>query len=328
MPVYRCDICNHETKIKKNHFRHLNTKKHINNEKNYGHKLQNESKLTHFDSLNTFFESKMNPNESIFPKKMTHFESKMNHFESSEKKDKKVENSINSAKNLKKYNKIYECEFCSKEYSSSSNLRRHQKICKEKKNDNSLIEMIKHMEKMHKEQIDKIEVENEGLKKTIETLINKVGNTTNNTTNITQNNNIVLNCYGNEDISYITDLFKTCLLKIPYTMIPKLIEEIHFNKKYPENQNIILPNKKEPYVKVYSDQKWIYKDRKETVKNLIDKNYCIIDTFFEDSGKNKLESKYILRYGDFQKKKDDDNKELDKKLRHEVDMLLMNTSNS
>ena len=35
-------------------------------------------------------------------------------------------------------------------------------------------------------------------------------------------------------------------------MIPKMIEAIHFNKRKPENNNIILPNK---------NNNWIYKTR-------------------------------------------------------------------
>ena len=263
MPNYYCKSCNFISNLKGDYNRHLNTNKHKRNEKEYDAKCKKNMKMNHFESSENHF-------ESFLDQKMNHFESKMNHFESLKHESKKMENSNFPKKNSKK---IYECEFCSKEYSSSSNLRRHQKVCKMKKEDDNIIEMIQNLEKMHlqqleiqKKQIDKIEHEKEGLRKQIETLIHKVGNTTNNT-NITQNNNIILNCYGNEDLSHITDMFKTCLLKIPYSMIPKLIEEVHFNNKYPENQNIILPNKKEPYVKIYSDQKWIYKDRKETVKD-------------------------------------------------------------
>ena len=92
-----------------------------------------------------------------------------------------------------------------------------------------------------------------------------VGDTTNNITN----NKIILNCYGNEDMSHITDAFKAGLLKVPYVMIPKMIEEVHFNK--PENKNIYVPNKKQPLIKVYADNKWIFKDKKSTINELINK---------------------------------------------------------
>ena len=47
-------------------------------------------------------------------------------------------------------------------------------------------------------------------------------------TNIQSNisNTITLNSYGNEDLSHITDSLKNDLIKIPYEMIPKMIEPL------------------------------------------------------------------------------------------------------
>ena len=96
-----------------------------------------------------------------------------------------------------------------------------------------MLDMITKIEQIHQNQIEiqqnhisKIEHEKQDLQKHIELLLTKVGNTT----NITQNN-IVLNGYGNEDLSHISDSFKSELLKIPYNMIPKLIHEVHFSNK-------------------------------------------------------------------------------------------------
>ena len=88
----------------------------------------------------------------------------------------------------------------------------------------------------------KIQFENErkNLYKQIEKLLDKVGNTTNIQSNV--KNTITLNNYGNENLSHITDSLKTQLVKIPYGMIPKLIEQVHFNDEYPENKNIALTN--------------------------------------------------------------------------------------
>ena len=65
-------------------------------------------------------------------------------------------------------------------------------------------------------------------------------------------------------------------------MITNLIKEIHFNEKYPANKNICLPNKKEPFVKVFQGESWIYKDKKETIKELIQKNCDRLDEYYED----------------------------------------------
>ena len=62
--------------------------------------------------------------------------------------------------------------------------------------------------KLQQDKIDCMEKEKEMMRDQISLLIDKVGDIT----NITQNNNIVLNCYGNENLSHITDNFKTELL--------------------------------------------------------------------------------------------------------------------
>ena len=80
----------------------------------------------------------------------------------------------------------------------------------------------------------------------------------NNITNNTQNNNnqkIQINNFGEENISYLTsDTYKE-LLTDPRNSISKLIDEIHFNKKYQENSNIRIPNKKQQFAEIFKDQK-------------------------------------------------------------------------
>ena len=63
----------------------------------------------------------------------------------------------------------------------------------------------------------------------------------------------------NEDMNHITDSMKTELLKIPYGMIPKMIES-PFNDNKPENKNIALTNKKDNKIRVYMETNG-YKDR-------------------------------------------------------------------
>ena len=110
------------------------------------------------------------------------------------------------------------------------------------------------------------------LYKQTEKLIHKAGNhnvniqanTNNVQTNNTQTNNIKLNSYGEEDLSHITDLFKTNLLKMPHGMIPKMIEAVHFNDDKPENKNIKFTNKRDNKIKIFSNDKWI-QNKDETI---------------------------------------------------------------
>ena len=86
----------------------------------------------------------------------------------------------------------------------------------------------------------------------IDNLLQRVGNTT-----INQTNNIQINSYGNEDLSHITDSLKTQLINIPFGMIPKLIEYVHFSSDKPENKNIVLANKNDNKIKIFSQGKWV-----------------------------------------------------------------------
>ena len=61
------------------------------------------------------------------------------------------------------------------------------------------------------------------------------------------------------------------LLNLPYSAIPKLIKNIHFNPKHPENHNIKITNKKEPYIKVRKNDKWELQNKDETITDLIDR---------------------------------------------------------
>ena len=62
-----------------------------------------------------------------------------------------------------------------------------------------------------------------------------------------------------------------------------MIKHTHFNEEHPENQNIKITNKKEPYVKIMKDNKWELQDRKNTITDLIDKQHI------------KMSDEWILR---------------------------------
>tara|TARA_A100001015_G_C14477958_1_gene514341 strand:- start:101 stop:577 length:477 start_codon:yes stop_codon:yes gene_type:complete len=154
------------------------------------------------------------------------------------------------------------------------------------------------------------------LYKKISELISKVGDT-----NI--QNNIIINNYGDEDMSHITDKIKNELLKIPYGAIPKLIERVHFNDEKPENKNILLPNKKDNMLKVYHGDKWIYKNKSETIRDLIDSKYMIIDNHY-DEVKRDVSDGIHSSYTKFRKFYDEGDEELIKELKKECDLVLLN----
>ena len=201
------------------------------------------------------------------------------------------------------------CDLCDKGFSSKQSMYRHKRLyCKIAKENNNCINELKSM----------IQEQNQHINK----LIDKVG-TTNITTNNIQNN-IQLNNYGKEDISYITDSMKSNLLKGPYNMIPKLIEHVHFNNDKPENQNIILPNKKENKLKIFSDNKWIYKNKDEVLEDLVDGKYFILDSHYENMNKDELSKFNINIYEKFRNVYDDKNIKLQDQLKKECELTILN----
>ena len=288
MPLYECNICNISTKIKTHYNRHLNTSKH---KRNYEKSLQSMVMNTNEHKINTN-EHKINTNE----------------------------HKMNTKKNK------YKCIYCEDTFNTIPSKRRHElHYCKENPNFmEKVIDLknnaIKKLEKEKKDILDNAEKEKKLLYKQMDKLLNKVGNTT-----INQTQNINLNSYGKEDISHISDSMKTHFLKIPYGAIPKMIEAIHFNDDKPENMNIMIPNKKDNLIKVFKDDKWVYKDKNETLQDLVDKKYYIMDDHYEllqEDG--DIDYNVQTTYSAFKKYYDDGDKELIEKLKKECEMVLLN----
>ena len=203
----------------------------------------------------------------------------------------------------------FNCDYCDKVFSTKAHKRRHElHRCKYNKELTNKDAKIKILEKEKKE-----------LYKKIDELIKKVGDT-----NI--QNNIIINSYGNEDLSHITDKIKDELLKIPYGAIPKLIETIHFNDNMPQNKNIKFPNKKENVLSVYEGDKWVYKDKNETINDLIDSKYNVLDNHYDETEGNI--SNYIQQsYSCFKKVYEEGDEEFVKNLKKECDIVLLNNRN-
>ena len=292
MPIYECFHCNYHTKYKSDFSKHLKTKKHRDNAE-----LNQE-----------------NPTELMV---MSQKEPKK-----SQKEPKK------SQKEPIKSKKVHKCDYCDETFNTIPSKRRHElHRCKHNNIRGSLITKqenhIKILEKKMEKQRKEMEKQKKELMKQIEILLTKVGN---NNTTIT--NNIQLNNYGNEDLSHITNKQKTQMLKIPYVMIQRLIEYVHFNDKKPENKNIMIVNKKDKYIKIFKDGKWIYRDKKETLEMLVDGKYFILDEHFNEIPDEYLSDIERNRYLIFQDKYDNKDNELHKFLLDKTELTLLNQMNN
>tara|TARA_Y100000768_G_scaffold358487_1_gene314338 strand:- start:122 stop:1033 length:912 start_codon:yes stop_codon:yes gene_type:complete len=221
-----------------------------------------------------------------------------------------------------KHNGLH-CEFCFKQFSRKDNITKHQKICKKKKEQIFLITT----------ELD--ELKNE-LNKTKQQMINKSGNlnNSNNYSNISNNNsnnttnNIIINNLGEEDIKHLDYNYYSNILKGIYGAVPKLVEKIHFDKAHPENQNIKLTNKKEPYIKIRKHDRWKLADRKTEVLDLIDsKCFLLSEKYTKLLKKNhNLTDEQQDKVNSFIEKYNEDNKFIIQDLINKTELMLLNNS--
>ena len=203
-------------------------------------------------------------------------------------------------------NAIFFCDFCNSNFSSYAHKRRHE-IHRCKENTTIMTNKIKTLEKEKKK-----------LEKQIEKMIDKVG-TINNTTNNTQNI-IVVNNYGKENTDYLTFEKIKNLLDRPYDSVQELIKMLHFDVNHPENHNVKITNKKEPYALVWNDPIWELRKKKTVVKDLVDKGYMMIDGTHDNI--NKTNTKFVK----FQNNFEDDNTNIKDKIEAEAEIVIINES--
>ena len=178
---------------------------------------------------------------------------------------------------------MFECDFCNATFKHKSGKYRHQNNnCKVKK---SQIATIEQMRCEMREQLRVQEVRHseqmKELMKITEIALSKPSGGNRNCNNTT-NNNIIIHAYGKEDISFLKDNDFLEMLNHSGTSVQTLVKKIHFNEEHPENKNVKITNKKQPYAKVYNGDKWLLKDKKETISDLVEDKMNLLDSKFDE----------------------------------------------
>ena len=87
----------------------------------------------------------------------------------------------------------------------------------------------------------------------------------------------------------------------------------------------LLPNKKENLVKVYEGNKWVYKNKSETISDLVDSKYNIIDDHYDDlDSKDEVSPHVKTTFTKFRKVYDEGDAEMVEKLKKECELVLLN----
>ena len=298
MPIYECDKCNKYFNSKGDYDRHINKKKSciddIKYECNKCHKK--------FD-FNSEYLRHLNKKNQCNSEHIT------NNIDDNTDAYLLLEELNNAL--IKKDVNIIKCNECNKIFKEDRSLKRHMKYyCKALDiiNKSDLIQTIYELKKELSNTKNNININN--INGTINT------GTMNNTTN-----NIIINAYGNEDLSHITDKEYTQLFNKCNSIIPTLIELIHFNDNKPENANVFISNIKSPHAYVYDGKKWILKNKNELIDDIYD-NKCIIIIDKFDDMKEVLNKQTVENFNKFISKHDTD--AMKENVTNKIELMLYN----
>jgi len=197
------------------------------------------------------------------------------------------------------------CQYCNKTFSTKRIMERHiKKTCKNK-------------EDILLNEINKLKNEIKELKQP--TTINDYS--TNNTINI-----FIVNNYEDTNLDKITDKVYNKIIKDAdevYQIIPRLIKEIHFNPKIPENHNIYISNrnKNNKHLQVYRNKQWEIDRKDNEIDNLISDKETNLSDWIDEKGEKYPEA--MERFNEYLEQKYND--DIAKLIKEEVELVLYNS---
>lgn len=190
------------------------------------------------------------------------------------------------------------CRYCNKEYVHAQSRWRHEKKCKE-----DLKIINQNLERENKD----LEKENKELKDQLINLLNKTCKVhpktlqkINNQLNIGSINNITnINIVqlGKENIiDTLSSNEKMKILNSKYLSLVELIKNVHFNKKYPQFNNIAITNIKNDYAYRFNEDEnqFIACKKEDLIDDLMDYRTIDLEELMNEN-KNKLNNKHVIK---------------------------------
>jgi hypothetical protein len=217
----------------------------------------------------------------------------------------------------------YQCDYCNKEFASAQGKYQHKQRCKHKNEDN--VNKDDEIKKLQNEilemkgTIDKLQHNN--------TTVNNITNTYNIQNNVQQNNNITLENFGKENVEFLADSFiRRCLFRA-FDGVGDLTKKIHFNPDKPEYHNVTTTNKKDGFLEVFKNGKWIYDDKNKVLDALIKQSFDIISSHydqFDDEIKAELSPTNFKKVDRFVESVLNQDKTIQNSLRKCLYLLILN----
>lgn len=206
--------------------------------------------------------------------------------------------------------KMYICT-CGKSYTQRQNMYRHRKVCNTGERETVIT--------------DPVVIANERIKmleKQIEDLILAQNHHTVNN-NIGTQVNITINAFGKENLDYITQNQCLKIVNQVFNSVPAAAQIVFFNPDHPENHNIKIPNKKEPYAMIMKDDStWEMTDRKKAIEKMTQKSYSVVESSFEKVQEQITESKKT-NFLTFVERMNDQEPGLWRKFQQELEMKII-----
>jgi hypothetical protein len=260
----KCEFCNYKTKRVYDLKRHQNAK-----HSNLNIDILPRKNLC--EKVHLLCEKVHSPGEKV------HSPGEKVHFQNFDTKNKFICNKCNKIyksnryliEHEKKCNGIDEltCPTCMKSFTSKQGKSNH--IKRNSCNPRSIIHARKRLN-------------NESVQININTEYNTTNITNQNNTTINNTHNIInINNYGNERLDYLNydKLFE--ILKTGYDVPRLLTKEIHFNKDFPENNNIKYKSEKSALIK--HDDEFILEDLNTLAEELVNEKTSQIQKFAQEN---------------------------------------------
>lgn len=176
--------------------------------------------------------------------------------------------------------KTYKCRICNKGFTAYQNRHRHEKLCR-----------INNPKQVNQDPSVSLE-EFEKLKKEMEELKNKIvhigqsnvnnGNVYNTSINVSSNTH--LRNFGSENMQAIPQEFiRNCFMNLD---IRDLLENLHFDDNFPENQNVRLISLKNEIMELYKNDKWYATSLLQGMQELIKQACYIFRSFYYKNKKH------------------------------------------
>lgn len=234
----------------------------------------------------------------------------------------------------------YKCENCGKEYKTTDGKYKHKKKCSvnpiiiEKKTISKLeTELDKEVirRKELEKQVEQLILEKTQLQEAHAKVINNDHSNTNNITTIGRDQNIIIvNNFGEENIEYLLkdeNFIKKCI-ENPVNSISKYLDNVHFNKEHPENRNIKITNLLGPYMDYIKEGEWNKIEKNILLPKIINKSIDVIDDIAYqdmDSDSDK-EDESLTKWDNYSEIKFDENKKLKDKIIKKANRKIYNQS--